>query len=70
MNDKKEKKKKKVDKMSERDLDLLKMALKLGHKAVNEMYEVIDYCEDVRNDYWKMVENLSEKVGTDLSDIF
>lgn len=56
--------------MSERDLDLLKMALKLGHKAVNELYEVLDYCEDVRNDYWKMVENLSEKVGTDLSDIF
>ena len=45
--------------MSERDLDLLKMALKLGHKVVNELYEVLDYCEDVRNDYWKMVEHLS-----------
>ena len=56
--------------MSERDLDLLKMALKLGHKAVNELYNALDYCEDVRDNYWKMVNNLSEKVGSDLSDIF
>lgn len=56
--------------MSERDLVLLKMALKLGLNAINELDEAFDYYEDARDDYWKMIKNLSEKVGTDLSGIF
>lgn len=56
--------------MEEKDLEILKMALKLGRVAVYEMFDMLDYCQDIRNDFYMMIERLSEKVGADMRDIY
>jgi len=55
--------------MEEKYVDLLKMVLKIGYKSLVEVCEVLDYYpSDRRNDFFLMVEELSEKIGTDLTD--
>lgn len=55
--------------MEEKYVDLLKMVLKIGYKSLVEVCEVLEwYPDDRRNDFYLMVQELSEKVGVDLSD--
>ena len=54
--------------MNEKDMKLLMMALSMGWKTVSQIRDALDYCEDARNDYYLMVEKLSEKLGVDLTD--
>ena len=56
--------------MEEQYLRLLKLALSLGHDAIEKMYRTLDYCEDVRDDYYKMVEILGKKLGVELHDCY
>ena len=56
--------------MEERYLRLLKLVLSLGYEAIEKMYRTMDYCEDVRNDYYEMVEILGEKLGIELHDYY
>lgn len=57
--------------MEEKYVDLLKMVLKIGYKSLVEVCEVIDYYPcNRRNDFFLMVEELSEKIGTDLTDYY
>ena len=49
------------------------MALNLGWKALEEVNDAVDWCENKRDDYYKMVENvrsaLCRSMGTDSLDI-
>lgn len=59
--------------MTEEQRRLLKMALNLGWKALEEVNDAVDWCENKRDDYYKMVENvrsaLCRSMGTDSLDI-
>ena len=52
--------------MTEKEIDFLIFALRLGWKAINEITDVTVYCEDLRNDYFMMIQNLGEKIGVNL----
>ena len=56
--------------MNEQYVKLLKMALSIGWVVINEVRESLDFCDDVRNDYYKMLQQLGEKIGIDLNDCY
>ena len=56
--------------MEENYIKLLKMALSIGWEVVNQIRYTLDYCEDARNDYYKMLKIVGEKIGVDLDDCY
>lgn len=54
--------------MNEYELKLLKMAINMGYVAIKEAHKTLDYCDNAADDYWCMVQRLSEKLGVDLDD--
>ena len=55
--------------MDERKLSLLKMALKMGETALDTVYHTAEYCDDMRNDYYIMVEELAKILGLTYYDL-
>ena len=55
--------------MDEKKLSLLKMALKMGETALDEVYHTAEYCDDMRNDYCIMVEELAKILGLEYNDL-
>lgn len=53
--------------MDEKELKLLVMALKAGKFILDQNYEVLEWCEYKSDDYFHMVQKLSEMIGVDLS---
>ena len=49
--------------MTETELKLLKMAIRLGEKAISELDS------DYANDYFAMAEKIAELTGTDVMDL-
>lgn len=56
--------------MEENYIKLLKMALSIGWEVVDQIRDALDFCEDARNDYFKMLQVVEEKIGIDLSDCY
>lgn len=56
--------------MEENHIKLLKMALSIGWDVVNEIRNTLDFCEDARNEYYKMLQIVGEKIGVDLNDCY
>lgn len=52
--------------MTDKEVELLIFALQMGWKAITGFYYVSVYCEDLRNDYFMMIQNLAQKVGVNL----
>ena len=57
------------EQLSEQDIKLLKLALSIGSYTIDKIYYALDYCEDVRNDYWTMCQKLSEIIDVNLDDV-
>ena len=55
--------------MDENKIKLLKFALKMGEVALDKVYEVADYCENLGNDYYCMKEELAKILGVDYGDL-
>ena len=56
--------------MEESYVKLLKMALSIGWDVVDKIRNTLDFCEDARNDYFKMLQVVGEKLGIDLNDCY
>ena len=56
--------------MEEQHIKLLKMALSIGWDVIDKVREILDFCEDARNDYYIMLQQLGEKIGIDLNDCY
>ena len=55
--------------MDENKIKLLKFALKMGEVALDNVYAVADYCENLNNDYYFMKEELAKILGVDYGDL-
>lgn len=55
--------------IDEKKLKLLKMALQMGETAVDKVYQTAEYCDDMRNDYYLMVEELAKILGLEYNDL-
>lgn len=55
--------------MDEKKLKLLKLALQLGETAVDKVYQTAEYCENMRNDYYIMVDELAKILGLKYDDL-
>lgn len=55
--------------MDENKLKLLKLALKMGETALDEVYQAAEYCENMRDDYYYMVEELAKILGLEYNDL-
>ena len=55
--------------MDENKLKLLKFALKMGEVALEKVYDVSDYCENLDDDYYYMKEELAKLLGVDYGDL-
>ena len=55
--------------MDENKLKLLKFALKMGEVALDKVYEITDYCENLDNDYYYMKEELANILGVEYGDL-
>ena len=51
--------------MDEKDLKLLRFALLMGEKAIDEVYDIAEYCETLSDDYFYMKEKLAKLLGVD-----
>lgn len=55
--------------MDEKKLKLLKLALQLGETVIDKVYQAAEYCDDMRNDYFCMIEELAKILGLDYNDL-
>lgn len=55
--------------MNEKEMNLLKIALKLGEQATNELANISELGEDFSHDYILMKEDLAKILGIDYSDL-
>ena len=55
--------------MTDRDITLLKMALSIGWDVVNKVYDNMEYCENIRDAFYMMIERLGETLNVDLTDV-
>lgn len=55
--------------MDENKITLLKFALKMGKVALDNVYAVSDYCENLDNEYYCMKEELAKILGVDYEDL-
>ena len=55
--------------LSEQDIKLLKLALSIGSDVIDKVYGTLDYCENVRDDYWKMCQKLGRIIDVNLDDV-
>ena len=55
--------------MTDRDITLLKMALNIGWDAFNKVYDTMEYCENMRDDFYMMIVRLGETINVDLRDV-
>ena len=55
--------------MDENKIKLLKFALKMGEIALDNVYTVADYCENLDNEYYCMKEELAKILGVDYGDL-
>ena len=55
--------------MNEKKLKLLKLALSLGETAIDKVYQTAEYCDDMRNEYFNMIEELAQMLGLEYNDL-
>lgn len=55
--------------MTDRDITLLKMVLSIGWDTVTKVYDTMEYCENIRDALFMMIERLGETLNVDLTDV-
>lgn len=55
--------------MTDRDITMLKMALSIGWDTVNEVCDTMEYCENIRDDFYSMIIMLEKTLNVDLRDV-
>ena len=55
--------------MNEDEVRMLKLALEMGWFTIIRTKEVFEYCEDVRNTYYNMIQTVADKVGVNLDEV-